>query len=110
MSFPFPSTLFQVAKSYESTAWQSDSSNTTLLYFHFHAKQVWIFNICCWGITSQAIVRGICFLTKYSSWKKLQFVHDFKRNICYIIFDVFSRVANCVFACIVNESLRFVCF
>ena len=63
--------------------------DTTALYFHFHATQVWIFNKCCCGVESQAIVRGNCFLAKYSSWKKLQFVHDFKRNICYIIFDVF---------------------
>jgi len=74
--------------------------DTTVLYFHFHATQVWIFNKCCWGIKSQAIVRGICFIAKYSSWKKLQFVHDFQRNICYIIFDVFfpyGQLCVCVY-------------
>ena len=77
-----------------------------LLYFHFHATQVWIFNICCCGVESQAT---------NSAWKpfpckKLKWEEC---NLCFTLRETFATIfsllvydmANRVFARIVNRCV-----
>ena len=104
-SYAFLSTLFQVAKSYASTAWQPDSSNTMLLYFHFHATQLWIFNTCCCGVESQATVRGNRFLAKIEVGRKCNLCFTLRETFATLFSLLVYEMANRVFARIVNRCV-----